>query len=55
MADTVSVEREIRGGADQLWANVADVTRMAEGSPENVGATWPDGPVPGSVGGRFEG
>jgi hypothetical protein len=28
VADTFSVERVIRGEADQLWASVADVTRM---------------------------
>ena len=54
MADTVSVERVIRGEADQLWASVADVTRMPEWSPETVSATWLDRAVP-VVGARFEG
>jgi hypothetical protein len=52
---SVSVERVIRGEADQLWASVADVTRMPEWSPENVSATWLDGAGPGRVGDRFEG
>ena len=55
MADTVSVERVIRGEADQLWAMVADVTRMPEWSPETVSATWLDRAGPARVGARFEG
>lgn len=55
MADTVSVERVIRGEADALWAMVADVTRMPEWSPETVGATWLDRAGAASIGARFEG
>lgn len=55
MADTVCVERVIRGEADELWTMVADVTRMPEWSPETVSATWLDRAGPARVGARFEG
>jgi ribosome-associated toxin RatA of RatAB toxin-antitoxin module len=55
VADTVSVERVIRCEADQLWASVADVTRMPEWSPETVSITRVDAAGPASVGARFEG
>jgi len=52
MADQVSVTTEIAAPADRVWAMVADVTRMGEWSPENVGATWKrgaTGPRPGAT------
>ncbi len=55
MTDHVSVERDIRSEADELWACISDIPRMAEWSPENIGATWLGGADPGAVGGRFKG
>jgi hypothetical protein len=55
MTAHISVERDIHGGADDLWACIADLPRMAEWSPENTGATWLEGAGPGAVGGRFKG
>ncbi len=55
MAGEVVVEREIAAPAERVWAMVADVTRMGEFSPENVGARWlggASGPAPGA---RFRG
>lgn len=55
MTGTVVVEREVAASAERVWAMVADVTRMGEFSPENVGARWlrgADGPAPGA---RFRG
>ena len=49
MSDEVSVTREIKAPADQVWSMVSDVTRMGEWSPETVGATWlggATGPTP---------
>ena len=37
MADQVSVTTEIAAPAEQVWAMIADVTRMGEWSPENRG------------------
>ncbi len=51
MPDPVSVSQEIVAPADQVWAMVADVTRMGEWSPETEAATWlrgAQGPEPGS-------
>jgi hypothetical protein len=53
--DVVSVHRDIRAPAGDVWAMVADVTRMGEWSPEAVSAKWldgADGPAPGA---RFRG
>ena len=55
MSEQVSVTREIRAPAEQVWAMVSDVTRMGEWSPETEGAEWlgsATGPVPGA---RFRG
>jgi len=55
MDENVKVERVISAPADTVWAMVADVTRMREWSPENVGCEWiveQQGPV---VGARFRG
>lgn len=53
--DTVSVERNIRGSADELWAMVSDVTRMGEWSPETTGCRWLGGATGPAVGARFRG
>jgi uncharacterized protein YndB with AHSA1/START domain len=52
MADQVSVTQEIGAPAEQVWAMVADLTRMGEWSPESEGATWSrgtTGPQPGAT------
>lgn len=38
-----------------VFAAIADVTRMGEWSPENTGARWVDGADGPTVGARFEG
>jgi uncharacterized protein YndB with AHSA1/START domain len=51
MTEQVSVTREISAPAEHVWTMVADVTRMAEWSPEHESATWlrgATGPEPGS-------
>ncbi len=51
MAQEISVTVDIHAPAAEVWAMVADLTRMGEWSPENEGATWrkgATGPVPGA-------
>ena len=51
MSEHVSVTTEIAALSDQVYAMVADLTRMGEWSPENTGATWlggASGPAPGA-------
>jgi Polyketide cyclase / dehydrase and lipid transport len=55
MADEVSVDREIAASPDALWERVANIDRMGELSPENVGGTWLDGATGPAVGARFRG
>lgn len=50
-----SVSRDIGADPHALWTLVADVTRMAEWSPENEGAEWLDGGTGPVVGARFRG
>lgn len=45
---------EISASAQALYDMVADVARMGEWSPENIGGTWVDGAL-GRVGDRFDG
>jgi hypothetical protein len=52
---TVTVEREIKAPAQELWAMVSDLTRMGEWSPEAVGAKWLKGASGPAVGVRFSG
>jgi uncharacterized protein YndB with AHSA1/START domain len=55
MAERLSVTQEIAAPAEQVWAMVADVTRMGEWSPETTAASWlrgASGPEPGA---RFRG
>lgn len=40
---------------DAVYALVADVTRMGEWSPENIGGEWVDGATGPAVGARFKG
>ena len=44
----------VRAEPERLWAMVADVTRMAQWSPETERAEWLDGAGP-AVGARFKG
>jgi len=55
MADDVTVTTEINAPAEQVWAMVADLPRMAEWSPENDGATWRKGATAAVPGATFTG
>ena len=55
MPDEVSVAQEIAAPAEQVWAMVADVTRMGEWSPENEGAEWLHGATGPESGAKFRG
>jgi uncharacterized protein YndB with AHSA1/START domain len=52
---TVTVEREIKAPAEELWAMISDLTRMGEWSPEATGATWLKGATGPAIGARFSG
>jgi len=54
-ARSIRVERTIAGTPHQLWAMVADVTRMGDWSPENHGAEWIGGATGPALGARFKG
>jgi uncharacterized protein YndB with AHSA1/START domain len=52
MVEHVEVSREIKASADEVWAAIADVTRMGEWSPECHTCTWnepADGPAVGAM------
>ena len=52
MTDRVTVSTVIDAPGERVWAMVADLTRMPEWSPENVGVEWRKGAttaVPGAV------
>jgi len=55
MGEVVSVSREISALADDLWAMVADVTRMGEWSPENEGGEWLEPATEAAPGAKFRG
>jgi uncharacterized protein YndB with AHSA1/START domain len=55
MSDEVSVSREISAPAEQVWAMVADVTRMPEWSPENKSGEWRGGATGPTAGAKFRG
>jgi hypothetical protein len=55
MSDQVQVSRDVRAGADQVWAMVSDITRMGEWSPESVGGKWVGGATGPETGARFRG
>ena len=55
MSDIVKVERETTASPDAVWALIADVTRMGEFSPENVGCEWIGAKHEPVVGARFRG
>ncbi|MEY2422222.1 MAG: hypothetical protein QOI95_2289 [Acidimicrobiaceae bacterium] len=45
----------IAASPDTVYAMVADVTRMGEWSPENLGGEWLDGATGPAAGARFKG
>jgi Polyketide cyclase / dehydrase and lipid transport len=55
MAQEVSVERIIAAPADELWARVANIERMGDISPENLGGKWLGGATGPAVGAKFKG
>jgi uncharacterized protein YndB with AHSA1/START domain len=55
MAEEVSVSRDVGAPAEQVWAMVADVTRMGEWSPENEGGEWLRGATGARPGATFRG
>jgi hypothetical protein len=55
MAAEVSVERVIAAPADELWARVANIDRMGDLSPENVGGKWLGDATGPAVGAKFKG
>jgi uncharacterized protein YndB with AHSA1/START domain len=55
MTTSISVSRPIAAPPDQVWALIADLTRMAEWSPENTGGTWVKGASGPAVGAHFKG
>jgi len=52
---SIRVEKTMPGTPEQLWAMVADVTRMGSWSPENSGAEWLGGAAGPALGARFKG
>src|SRR5580704_17683494 len=55
VTDTVSVSKEIGAPAGDVWAMVADLTRMGEWSPESEGVTWLRGANAAVPGATFRG
>ena len=55
MGETRQASIRIAAPSEQLWAMVADVTRMGEWSPENVGGRWLGDATGPAVGARFRG
>ena len=45
----------VRRSPDQVWAALADVTRMGEWSPECIACRWVDGATGPATGASFEG
>ena len=55
MAAEISIERVIAAPADELWARVANIERMGDLSPENIGGKWLGGATGPAVGAKFKG
>ena len=53
--DHVEVSREIKAPAEEVWAAIADVTRMGEWSPECHTCAWNDPSAAPGVGSMFTG
>lgn len=54
-ARSLRVERSVHAPPEQLWALIADITRMGEWSPETTSATWTHGATGPGPGARFRG
>ncbi len=55
MAEEVSVERVIGAPAEAVWARVANIERMGDISPENIGGSWLGGATGPALGAKFKG
>jgi uncharacterized protein YndB with AHSA1/START domain len=55
IAVSVAVSHDIAAPPEQVWAMVADLTRMGEWSPETTGGSWRRGATGPTVGARFRG
>lgn len=55
VANKVSVSKEIGAPVDQVWAMVADLTRMSEWSPESESVKWLRGAKGATPGATFKG
>ena len=55
VSDHVEVSREIKAPAEEVWAAIADITRMGEWSPECHTCAWNDESVAPGVGSVFTG
>ena len=55
MTDHVEVSREIKAPAEEVWAAIADITRMGEWSPECHTCAWHDASVAPGVRSAFTG
>ena len=55
MAEKLEITRDIAASPDEVYAAIADVTRMGEWSPECTGGTWLKGATGPAVGARFKG
>ncbi len=50
-----SAQITINRPANEVWAAIADVTRMGDWSPECIAGRWVDGATGPAVGAKFEG
>jgi uncharacterized protein YndB with AHSA1/START domain len=55
MAERIEITREIAASPEDVYAAIADVTRMGEWSEECHTCAWDDGVVGPAVGATFEG
>ena len=55
MSSTGSASVEISKSPDEVWAAIADITRMGEWSPECTGGRWIGGATGPTLGAKFEG
>jgi len=55
MSEPVSVSVDIAAPPDEVWAMIADVTRMGEWSPETERGTWVRGATGPAPGAKFKG
>ena len=55
MSSTGSASVEISRSPDEVWAAIADITRMGEWSPECTAGRWVGGATGPTLGAKFEG